>query len=45
VDGVLVLIELVLVFGLVLGFGVWELRRVRRAQRADRTRDDADEPR
>jgi hypothetical protein len=35
VDGLVVLIEILLVFGLVLGFAFWELRKVRRAQRED----------
>ncbi len=34
-DGVVVLIEILIVFGLVLGFAFWELRKVRRAQRED----------
>ncbi|MFP4270525.1 MAG: hypothetical protein ACLFTL_08165 [Alphaproteobacteria bacterium] len=34
-DGLVVLIEIDLVFGLVLGLALWELRRVRRAQRDD----------
>jgi uncharacterized membrane protein YqiK len=38
VDGLLVLIEIVLVFGLVIGLGFWELRRVRKAQREDEER-------
>jgi len=38
VDGLLVLIEIILVFGLVIGFGFWELRKVRRAQREDEDR-------
>ena len=37
-DGLLVLIEIILVFGLVIGFGFWELRKVRRAQREDEDR-------
>ena len=37
-DGLLVLIEVVLVFGLVIGLGSWELRKVRRAQREDEER-------
>ncbi len=34
-DGIVVLIEILLVFGLVIAFGFWELRKVRRAQRDD----------
>ena len=34
-DGLVVLIEIILVFGLVIGFAFWELRKVRRAQRED----------
>ncbi len=37
-DGLLVLIEILLVFGLVIGFGFWELRKVRKAQREDEER-------
>jgi heme/copper-type cytochrome/quinol oxidase subunit 2 len=35
VDGLVVLIEILLVFGLVIGLAFWELRKVRRAQRRD----------
>jgi hypothetical protein len=34
-DGIVVLIEILLVFGFVIGLGLWELRRVRRAMRDD----------
>ncbi len=37
--GLLGLIELVLVFGLVLGFAIWQLRDVARAQRRRRDGD------
>ncbi len=43
------LIELILVFGLLLGFGVWQLYAVRRDQRradeeGQRRRDEAEPP-
>lgn len=38
----LALIELLLVFGLVLGFAVWQLIAVRRSQREDRRRAEAE---
>ena len=39
------LIELLLVFAIVLGLGLWELRNVRRATRAaDKARDEATNP-
>lgn len=37
-DGLLVLIEILLVFGLAIGLAAFELRRVRRAQRDDTER-------
>ncbi len=43
-SGGLALIELVLVFALVLGLGIWELRKVRRdtRQAAERTSETKD---
>jgi hypothetical protein len=35
VDGLLVLIEIFLVFAAAIGFALWELVRTRRAQRRD----------
>ncbi len=37
----IVLIELLMVFGAVIAFGVWQLRSVRRSQAEDRARDAA----
>jgi len=34
-----VLVEILLVFGVVMGLGFWELRRTRRAQREDDAAD------
>jgi hypothetical protein len=36
----LILIELILVFGLVLGFGFWQLWSLRRERQRDRKADD-----
>jgi hypothetical protein len=36
------LIELILIFGVALGIGVWQLWSVSRSQAEDRTRDEQD---
>lgn len=38
----LILIELLLVFGLVFGWGVWELRKLRREREADAAKPPSD---